>query len=75
MPPTVTFMSLDPERLPLPSPLYLRLHAAAARVAHLSGAREYVNKILLDMEETKVLSSDGSSALLLTEALEGIVPL
>ena len=72
IPTTVTFTTPDPEKLPLPSPDYLRLHAAAARVAHLSGAGEYINKILRDMEKTRVLSNDGSSALLLTAALEGI---
>ncbi|KAH9913261.1 uncharacterized protein B0H18DRAFT_1050071 [Fomitopsis serialis] len=63
IPTTVTFTTPDPEKLPLPSPDYLRLHAAAAR---------YINKILRDMEKTRVLSNDGSSALLLTAALEGI---
>jgi len=72
IPTTVTFTTPDPEQLPLPSPDYLRLHAAAARVAHLSGAGEYIDKMLRDMEETRVLSTDGSSALLLTAALEGI---
>ncbi|KAH9910957.1 uncharacterized protein B0H18DRAFT_842565, partial [Fomitopsis serialis] len=65
IPPTMTFTTPDPEKLPLPSPDYLRLHAAAARVAHLSGAGEYIDKLLRDMEETRVLSNDGSSALLL----------
>ncbi|KAH7905907.1 hypothetical protein BJ138DRAFT_1017041 [Hygrophoropsis aurantiaca] len=72
IPPTVTFTTHDPVNFPLPSPEYLRLHAAAARVAHLSGAGEYINKILRDVEETRVLSTDGSSAELLAAALRGI---
>jgi hypothetical protein len=34
-------------------------------VAHLSGAGEYINNILRDMETTRVLAKDGSSADLL----------
>jgi hypothetical protein len=56
--------------LPLPNPRYLELHAAAAHVAHLSGAAEYINKILRDLEEIKVLSEDGSSTDLLDAVLQ-----
>ena len=70
IPATVTFTTPDPVNLPLPSPQYLRLHAAAARVAHMSGAGEYAEKILRDMEETRVLADDGSTAKLLAKVLE-----
>jgi hypothetical protein len=44
LPPTVTFTSGVP-RHPLPHPRYLALHAAYPKVAHLSGASEYVDTI------------------------------
>ena len=56
--------------LPLPNPRYLELHAAAANVAHLSGAAQYIDKIFRDLEEVKVQSEDGSSAYLLDGALQ-----
>ncbi|KAH9919343.1 uncharacterized protein B0H18DRAFT_1028469 [Fomitopsis serialis] len=43
-----------------------------ARVAHLSGAGEYIEKMSSEMEETSVLSNDGSSAHLLAAALHDI---
>jgi hypothetical protein len=58
--------------LPLPDPRYLALHAACARVAHLSGAGEYIDTFDKDMETTLVLAKDGSSAKLLAEALSSI---
>ncbi|KIM73234.1 hypothetical protein PILCRDRAFT_731746 [Piloderma croceum F 1598] len=51
--------------LPAPDPRYLKLHAACAQVAHLSGAGEYIDNILRDMETTRVLAKDGSSSDLL----------
>ncbi|KAH7906958.1 hypothetical protein BJ138DRAFT_1161323 [Hygrophoropsis aurantiaca] len=65
----VTFTTPDPEHLPLPSPDLLLLHAVCARVAHLFGAGEYVDEILKDLEETRVLSPTGESAELLFHAL------
>ncbi|KAF9513329.1 hypothetical protein BS47DRAFT_1485733 [Hydnum rufescens UP504] len=67
--PTIVFTSSDP-LLPLPNPRYLEMHAAAAKVAHLSGAAEYIERTLRDLEEVKVLSADGSSAELLKSALQ-----
>lgn len=67
----MTFTTED-EKLPLPSPEYLNIHAACARVAHLSGAGEHIDKVLRDLEHTLVLSKDGASA----EALEyALLPL
>jgi len=45
----VNFESSDSERLPLPNPSYLRLHAVCCKVAHLSGAAAYLD----DMEEER----------------------
>jgi hypothetical protein len=64
---TVTFASQ--EGLPPPSPDYLRIHASCAKVANLSGAGDYIDKILSDLENIQVLSRDGVSAELLEHAL------
>jgi hypothetical protein len=69
LPSRVVFKSSDPH-LPLPNPRYLELHAAAAKVAHLSGAADYIEKTLRDLETVRVLSEDGSSAELLKSALQ-----
>jgi len=65
----IEFKSAYPD-LPLPNPTYLRIHAACCRVAHLSGAGEYMDKILEDLEDIRVLSKDGSSAHILSFALQ-----
>ena len=61
------------EGLPVPSPEWLALHAACAKVAHLSGAAEYIETILRDAEETTVLAADGSSGEILTHLLQHVV--
>ncbi|KAH9072293.1 hypothetical protein EDB83DRAFT_2220311, partial [Lactarius deliciosus] len=65
----ITLTSED-SRLPLPNPEYLGIHAACCRVAHLSGAGKYMDKVLEDLEDTCVLSEDGSSAHMLSFALQ-----
>jgi hypothetical protein len=64
----VTFTSTDPA-LELPDGRYLKLHAAICRVAHMSGAAEYMDKHDRDLEELSVLAPDGSSAELFTAHL------
>ncbi|KAF6749695.1 hypothetical protein DFP72DRAFT_1072928 [Ephemerocybe angulata] len=62
----------DPENCPLPSPRYLEIHAACARVTHFSGAGKYIYKRLLkeDSEDMPpILDADGSSAGLLARLL------
>jgi len=71
LPEFITFTSPDPIKFPVPSPDYFALHAACARVAHLSGAAKYIEKTLRDLEEIGVLSEDGTSAKLLEHALLG----
>ncbi|KIM43724.1 hypothetical protein M413DRAFT_68654, partial [Hebeloma cylindrosporum] len=66
----VTF-STNTER-PLPDPRYLKLHAAVCRIAHLSGAAEYIESFDRDTESTTVLARDGSSADLLSFALQRV---
>lgn len=56
-------------KLPLPDHRYLQLHATCARIAHLSGASEYLNRVFRDMERVSVLANDGSSANVLSNAL------
>jgi hypothetical protein len=65
----VTFTSTDPA-LELPDRRYLKLHAAICRVAHMSGAAEYMDKHDRDLEELSVLAPDGSSAELFTAHLQ-----
>jgi len=65
------------EGLPTPDPRYLRMHAACARVAHLSGAAEHIMNVLKDIEFIDALAWDGSSANLfdhvMTQRLHGIL--
>ncbi|KIM37202.1 hypothetical protein M413DRAFT_31135 [Hebeloma cylindrosporum] len=67
---SVTF-STNTERL-LPDPRFLKLHAAVCRIAHLSGAAEYIESYDRDTKSTTVLARDGSSADLLSFALQGV---
>ena len=69
VPGTVTFASSDPDHLPYPSWKLLALHAACAKVAHFSGASEYINKFDCDGDDMDVLGTDGSSSAILTHAL------
>ena len=68
-PELVTFTTPDQDKLPVPSPDYLAIHAACARVAHLSGAAECIDKFYQDMEDSKTLAPDGTSASMLEHAL------
>jgi hypothetical protein len=69
VPDEVTFTSSDPSIFPYPSPQLLGLHAACAKVAHLSGAGEYIDKFDSDADDLDVLATDGSSSDVLTHAL------
>ncbi|KAM6503500.1 hypothetical protein JOM56_000443 [Amanita muscaria] len=68
-PSVVEFTTPDPINLPLPSRDYLALHAACAKVAHLSAAAEYLDSVFRDIEKMPVLSEDGSSAAVLEHAI------
>ena len=48
------------------------MHAACAKVAHLSGAREYIDTVDRDIDTTRVLARDGSSARVLVDAMTRI---
>ncbi|KDQ54118.1 hypothetical protein JAAARDRAFT_38731 [Jaapia argillacea MUCL 33604] len=69
LPQLVTFTTLDAHNLPLPSPRYLALHAACARVVNLCGAAEHIDTIVRDIETLCVLAKDGFSADVLSFAL------
>ncbi|KAF8879585.1 hypothetical protein BD779DRAFT_1146539 [Infundibulicybe gibba] len=52
----------DPASYPLPDPRYIAVHAACARVAHLSGAGEYLDIVSREVEGITV--DDGSGDVL-----------
>jgi hypothetical protein len=56
------FTTPDGVKYPLPDPAALSFHAACAPVTRLSGAAEYIETVLRDMEDVFILTSDESSA-------------
>ncbi|KAJ3774593.1 hypothetical protein FB446DRAFT_843871 [Lentinula raphanica] len=68
-PSTVIFSTPDPDTYPVPDPELLALHATCAKVAHFSGAGEYLDKLDNDEETIGVLASDGGSAEILNHAI------
>jgi len=68
----VTFTTKDPEHLPVPAPELLALHATCYKVAHLSGAAEWIDVIYRDADEIGVLAPDGTSADMLGYALSSL---
>ena len=68
----ITFTTPDPVEYPVPSRTYLEIHAACAKVAHLSGAREYIEKLYEEMENRETLDSDGGSGDMLEHAFLGL---
>ncbi|KAI5992157.1 hypothetical protein EDD15DRAFT_2168442 [Pisolithus albus] len=70
----VTFSTPDAEKYPLPNPNYLAIHAACAKVAHLSGAAEHIEEVLRRMEDTVFLAEDGGSSEVLYTAILSSMP-
>ncbi|CAE6442687.1 unnamed protein product [Rhizoctonia solani] len=68
LPGVVTLSSTSPD-LPLPDPKYLAFHAACARILKFSGASDFIISFLDEVEDTHVLSGDGSSGELLNHLL------
>jgi hypothetical protein len=60
----VTFVSSD-EKPKLPDPRYISLHAACAQVTHAAGMAEYLDEILDDIKDLRVLPEDGCSDVLM----------
>jgi len=73
VPQFVTFSTKDAKHLPVPSPGLLALHATCCKVAHFSGAAEYIERTYLDAEEMGVLASDGTSGDMLNYALSSLL--
>ncbi|KIJ46274.1 hypothetical protein M422DRAFT_165576 [Sphaerobolus stellatus SS14] len=69
LPEYVIFRTEDLINLPVPKRDYLELHATCAKVIHLSGAAEYIDKVSRQLEEMTVLSPEGTSADVLEHAL------
>jgi hypothetical protein len=67
----ITLTSQHPDLL-LPNPTYFKIHAACCKVAHLSGATEYIENTLNNLEDIGVLSQGGSAAHVLMFALQSL---
>lgn len=59
----------DDDTLHLPDRRYLCLHAACSKIAHASGAATLIDQFLRDYEELPTLAGDGSSYMVLEQAL------
>lgn len=66
---TVTFEDHTQMGIPLPDSRYLALHRACCRVAFLSGAGVYLDKLHRNLEDCRALQNDGSSYEVLLAAL------
>jgi hypothetical protein len=64
----IKLTSSDPN-VPLPNPQFLEFHAAACKIAHLSGVAEHIENVLRDYERIGVLAEDGGSMAVLEQAL------
>jgi hypothetical protein len=62
LPLTRTFFTTPDRTIDPPSSRLLAIHRACSLVLHLSGAAEFVNKVIRDMDEKKV-ESDGMTEL------------
>jgi len=69
VPEKTTLTSSDPANLPIPSPELIAFHAACAKVAHLSGAGAYIDKLDRDADDLDILAGDGGSFDLLTHMI------
>jgi len=65
----IKFETPDPVKYPVPSAEYLGLHAACARVAHLSGAGECIDKFSEGGKDGQTLDPRGGSADVLEQAI------
>ena len=57
----VEFPTLEESTVEPPNPAYLKVHAAFAKVLHLSGAAEYIEKVERDAEMEGTLRPDGKT--------------
>ncbi|KAJ3864964.1 hypothetical protein EV359DRAFT_39896 [Lentinula novae-zelandiae] len=63
-----SFTTINPS-IPLPDPALLALHATCAKVAHLSGAGEYIDRVQKYFDRLEVLAEDGGSSDVIFHAL------
>ncbi|KAJ3891725.1 hypothetical protein GG344DRAFT_29271, partial [Lentinula edodes] len=62
------FTTPDPS-IPLSDPALLAIHATCAKMAHLSGAGKYIDRVQIDFDRLEVLAEDGGSSDVLFHAL------
>lgn len=55
----VEFPTLEESNVEPPNPAYLKVHAAFAKILHLSGAAEYIESVERDVEMEDTLRPDG----------------
>lgn len=67
--PIIVDLTPQVEKVPPPDSYLLALHATCARVTHMSGAAEFFDQLQRDVEDTRVLAFDGSSAPLLSNLI------
>ncbi|TRM63315.1 hypothetical protein BD626DRAFT_569332 [Schizophyllum amplum] len=66
----IEFTTPDDNTYPLPSRKYIKLHAAACNVAHMSGAADHFDNIDRVLEEDRVLAEDGHQVFVLEHRLQ-----
>jgi hypothetical protein len=54
----VIFTSADPVNFPLPDRRYLTLHATVAKVVHIAGMAQYLDDLVREHENIRVLSDE-----------------
>ena len=69
----IVFKNNGEEGNHLPHPVLLKVHAALARVLEASGAASFLEKILREREETRVIAEDGSTDLMSILSSRGLV--
>jgi hypothetical protein len=57
----VEFRTLEESSVEPPSPEYLKVHAALAKVLHLCGAAEYIERVERDAEREMTLRTNGET--------------
>ncbi|TRM67609.1 hypothetical protein BD626DRAFT_545011 [Schizophyllum amplum] len=70
---TVKFTTPDERLYPLPSPQYIALHAAACKIACMSGAADHFEKIDRALNEDGVLAEDGHQMYVLADRLQRVM--
>ncbi|KAI5887893.1 uncharacterized protein SCHCODRAFT_02680820 [Schizophyllum commune H4-8] len=68
----IEFTTPNEKIYPLPSRKYIGLHAAACKVAHMSGAANHFQKIDRALEEDGVLAEDGHQMYVLEDRLRQV---